>query len=178
MKRFALTLAAMMIVLAAGCQKAENSAPIPVGGGPSPMAFQQEVNTLNSILAKDPKNLNALIKLGNLYMDTEDFPKAIENYEKALAIDGKNQNVRVDMGACYRRIGRSDKALELFNEATKMEPTHAIGHLNAGIVLLYDFNKADEALPSFEKYLELAPSHPSANDIRTLVQDIKRQTGK
>lgn len=173
MKRLACFVASLVIVMAAGCQRQESSAPIPTGGGPSPMVFQNEINTLNSILAKDPKNLNALIKLGNIHMDTNNFPKAIEAYERALAIDPKNQNVRVDMGACYRSVGRSDRALALFEEATTMDPNHAIGHMNAGIVLLYDFNKPEEALVRFERFLELAPTHPNANGIRTMVQEIR-----
>lgn len=179
MRRYAMLLVLAFVALVMGCQSKQNSAPIPTGGGaPSPLAFQQEIDTLNKILAQDPKNLNALIKLGNIYMDTENFPKAVENYEKALAIDGKNMNVLVDMGTCYRRMGRTDKALEIFMDANKKDPNHAIGQLNTGVVLLYDYNKAEEALPYFEQFVKLSPASQQAEEVKALIVEIKRQTGK
>ena len=70
-----------------------------------PVQSMEQVKLLKEAVAKDPKNVNAWISLGNMMMDTSRFSEAADAYEKALAIDPKNVDVRVDMGTCYRNSG-------------------------------------------------------------------------
>ena len=78
----------------------------------TPADIQKQITPLLSILKDDPKNLKALIELGNAYFDSAQFDKAIETYAKALTMDPKNADVRTDMGIMYRRKGNFDRAIE------------------------------------------------------------------
>ncbi len=58
-----------------------------------PAEAQKQIGFLQSLLKEDPKNLKALIELGNLYFDTEQFDRAVEVYSQALNLDPKNADL-------------------------------------------------------------------------------------
>ena len=107
MRRIFIIVALVLAVLATGCKQQESSPPLvpqnlPSGGGS--IVFNDEIKTLDAVLEKNPKDLSALIRQGNLYMDTKRYGEAVALYQRALEIDPGNQNVRVDMGTCYRYL--------------------------------------------------------------------------
>lgn len=173
MRKILLLLVVFVFALA-GCQREEDR---PITGGPagaSPLGAEQEIKLLQSVLKEDPDNLNALIRLGNAFMDTARYTEAIDAYGKSLAIDPSNTDVRVDMGVCYRNSGRPDIAEKEFKKAIEQDPRHAIAHLNLGVVLSYDMQKPREAIAMFERYLELAPNAPNADAIRGEIARLKQ----
>ncbi len=174
------------VVLAAavlfGCGKKEEPKPqfqFPVGQPQSgmPMApgmgspVQNEVNLLKEAIRQDPKNLSALIKLGNIQMDTGQYAEAIDAYSTALEIDPKNTDVHVDMGTCYRNIGKHDIAVKEYRKALELNPNHLNGHRNLGVVLAYDLKDYPQAVKEFEAVLRIAPNHP---DAALLKQEIEK----
>ena len=52
----------------------------------------------------DKKNYLAHYNLGNLYFETNDFLKAIEQYVAALKINKENSNVYLNIGVCYAKV--------------------------------------------------------------------------
>lgn len=166
---------ALLIFTVAGCQQKEEPKPqyeFPTGPVGSLQSMDQE-KLLKEALAKDPKNLNALISLGNMMMDTSRFNEAIDAYQKALDIDPKNVNVRVDMGTCYRNIGKPDVAVKEYRKALEFNPQHFNGNRNLGVVLAYDLRDYAQAVKAFEKALEIAPNAQGAEQLRQEVQKLK-----
>lgn len=111
--------------------------------------------------------------MGNILMDTSRCNEAIDAYQKALDIDPRNVDVRVDMGTCYRNSGRPDIAVKEFRKALEIHPNHALGHLNLGVVLAYDFKDREQAVKEFEKYLQLQPNAPNEAQVRQEIQNLK-----
>ena len=144
---------------------------------PSPAAptadIEKQIAPLLSILKDDPKNLNALIELGNVYFDSEQFDKAIGSYSKALEIDPKNANVRTDMGIMFRRKGDFDRAIAEFKKAAKDDPKHVNSRYNLGVVLLHDKGEMKGAVQAWEDYLQVEPSGPRAENIRNQMGKLK-----
>jgi len=176
----------VLIVFAAfslfGCQQKDDSKPQfqppigqpgqgPVGSGP--IQGFDKVKMLQEEVAKDPKNINAWIELGNILMDTRRFPEAIEAYQKALAIDPKNVDVRVDMGTCMREAGKPDLAVKEYRKALEFNPNHINANKNIGVVLEYDLKDSKQALKYFEKALALAPNAPDAGALKAEIERLK-----
>jgi len=134
---------------------------------------QKQIDSLRSILKDDPKNVNALIQLGNLYFDTDQFNQAIETYSKALEVDPKNADVRTDLGIMYRKKGDYDRAIAEFKRAAELDAKHVNSRYNLGIVLLHDKGDIKGAIKAWEDYLKVEPASPRADNIRNQIDKMK-----
>lgn len=175
MKKPIIASVFLILVAVAGCQQKEEPKPqyeFPTGPVGSLQSMDQE-KLLKEALAKDPKNLNALISLGNMMMDASRFNEAIDAYQKALDIDPKNVDVRVDMGTCYRNAGKPEVAVKEYRKALEINPQHLNGNKNLGVVLAYDLRDYAQAVKAFEKALEIAPNAPDAGALRQEIQKLK-----
>ncbi|NOY65734.1 MAG: tetratricopeptide repeat protein [Nitrospirae bacterium] len=168
-----------IILLLPGCKGKEDSnytqSPPSVVTQLNPLDTEKQITTLKEILAKDPNNLTALIKLGNIYMDTNRFQEAIQYYSKVLEIDPQNVDVRVDMGTCFRRMGQPQRAIEEYRKAIKIKPDHLYAHRNSGVVLAFDLNKPKEAIKEFQTYLNLNPNAKDADQIKKIIMELKQR---
>ena len=169
MKKIAsIVMVLAMTIGSFGChQKKEEQRPVTYA---PPMPSQTEISQLEQVAKTSPKNKEAWINLGNTLMDAQRMNEAIDAYEKALALDPKNVPVRVDMGTCYRGIGKFYKAVEEYRTALKIDPNFPNGHRNLAVVLSNDLHENKQAIPEFQKYLELAPNAPDAGEIKKLIQ--------
>jgi len=134
--------------------------------GPSGQASQkqdisnkvaQEINELEKGISLNPENVEALIRLGNLYFDTEQPEKAIMAYNKALELDPGNPNVLTDLGVMYRRKGQPLDAIKAFDKAIKIDPRHEAPRFNKGVVLLHDLNDSEGAIRAWQELVEVNP---------------------
>jgi tetratricopeptide (TPR) repeat protein len=125
------------------------------------------------MLKDDPKNLNVLIQLGNLYFDANEFSQAIEIYSRVLEIDPRNADVRTDMGIMYRKKRDYDRAVAEFKKAAEVDPRHVNSRYNLGIVLLHDKQDIKGAIKAWEDYLRVEPTGPRAENIRNQMDKMK-----
>ena len=139
-------------------------------GGGSPTDYTQRILQAEKVVAQDPKNLNAWISLGNDYFDTEQSQKAIDAYGKALEIEPNNPNVLTDQGVMFRKIGQFDKAIANFEKANKVDPKHLQSLFNAGIVYAVDMKQPEKAKPYWNNYLKLDSNSPTANQIKSMME--------
>ena len=146
-------------------------------GAPPPAAtavdIQKQIAPLLSILKDDPKNLKALIELGNAYFDGGQVDKSIEAYSKALEINPKNADVRTDMGIMYRRKGNFGRAIAEFKKAAEDDSKHVNSRYNLGIVLLHDKGDLKAAIKAWEDFLKVEPTGPRADNIRNQMGKMK-----
>ncbi|GAB4390479.1 MAG: tetratricopeptide repeat protein [Thermodesulfovibrionales bacterium] len=172
MRRLALLLILVSLV-AAGCEK-DGSEPIGRGSEPTPLVTaENEIQMLNDVLKREPGNVDALIRLGNVSMDTNRFQEAVDAYQRALELQPENVDVRVDMGTCYKNLGMPDKAVETYRKAISINPRHPYAHRNLGVVLGYDLGRKKEAADAFEAYLKLMPTAPDADLIREEIEKFR-----
>lgn len=115
------------------------------------------IASLEAEVTADPKNVRAWTQLGHRYYDSAQPLKAIKAYRKSLELEPNNPDVLTDMGVMYRRSKQPRKAIESFEKAYSIDPNHEHARLNKGIVLLYDFNKPEEAIAAWEELLTINP---------------------
>jgi cytochrome c-type biogenesis protein CcmH/NrfG len=135
--------------------------------------IQKQISMLQGILKEDPKNLKALVELGNLYFDTEQVDSAIQIYARALELDPKNPDIRTDMGIMYRKKGNPDRAIAEFRKAAQDDPKHVNSRYNMGVVLLHDKADIKGAIKAWEEYLEVEPTGPRADNIRSQMEKMR-----
>lgn len=120
--------------------------------------YKQKEQAYLGILESNPEDDNALVGLGNLYFDHQQFQLAINMYERALKIQPGNTYVRTDLGVAYFNLGLPDIAIEEFQKVLKENPNHVTAHYNMGIVLWKGKNDFEGAKSEFKKVIELAPN--------------------
>ena len=162
----------ILMVSVAGCQQKEASNKQPAAPG-TPMVDPQQLENLRTLANMNPGKADGWINYGNSLMDSQKFSEAIEAYSKALAIDPKNVDVRVDLGTCNRNLGKTDVAIAEFRKAVTLNPSHLNAHRNLGVVLAFDKKDRAAGIKEFEKYLELAPNAQDADQIKSVVADLK-----
>ena len=149
-------------------------APPPAQTGPSqptgnPMeAVRQQIAALKEAIDRNPRNFDALVQLGNLYMDAAKYPQAIDYYERALAVS-ENPDVRVDLGICYKQSGQLDKALAAFRKAGAEAPNQWQPMFNAAIVL-GEMQRFDEARALIGELKKIRPNNPEVQRLEAALK--------
>src|SRR5438876_7391237 len=108
--------------------------PVPTQTGDTMNMVRQQLAALKATVDRDPRNFDALVQLGNMYMDAAKYPQAIDYYERALAVR-EDPDVRIDLGISYKQSGQLDKALAAFQKAGAEAPNQWQPMFNAAIVL-------------------------------------------
>jgi len=163
---------------AAMVQKPQMPLPPAPPPGPDPAELNLKIQALKDIVKKDPKNLSALVELGNLYFDSRQPKEAIEAYSRYLAIKPDNPDLRTDLGIMYRALGDFDRAIEEFKKAAQSDPKHINSRYNMGIVLLHDKQDVKGAVKAWEEYLKVDTNSERANRIRAQIDKMKQMAEK
>jgi serine/threonine-protein kinase len=96
-------------------------------------------------------------QLGAYYLETGRLAKAREQYQKAADLAPDNPRPLTNLAEINRMEGRAPEALAAIRKAITLEPTFS-RHRNLGQILLEQGNY-EEARPSFERAIEMAPDH-------------------
>lgn len=138
---------------------------------------KEAISNLEAEVTANPDSVEAWTRLGHLYYDTDQVKNAIKAYTKSLELQPGNADVWTDQGVMYRRDKQPQKAIESFERAYTLQADHAPSRLNKGIVLLYDLNKPEEAIATWEELLAINPQAKMNNDLtlREAINKIKEQ---
>jgi tetratricopeptide repeat protein len=134
----------------------------------------QELAALKQTIEKNPKDLEALVRLGNFYQDAGKFDQAVDYYARALAVDPKQVDARTDRGICLRELGKPDDAIAEFRKSLEIDPRHWQTWLNLGIVSLFDKHDPETAASAFGKVEELKPDYPGLADLKDEVRRARK----
>ena len=140
---------------------------------PSQEAIAKAAEPLLAQLQSKPKDAETIIKLGNLYYDSQAYPQAIEYYEKALTFQPNNADVRTDLGTAYWYMGNADKAIASFEKALAIRPTHPGTLFNLGIVKWQGKKDPKGAVVAWEKLLQSNPDYPQKDQVQMLIERAK-----
>jgi len=144
----------------------------PPGGGADALA---RIATLQSIVARDPKNVQAWVRLGNDFFDTHQPQKAVEAYGRALELQPNDPNVLTDQGVMYRDVGQYDKAIVNFQKANKVDPSHLQSLFNLGVVYAFDLKDRAKAEAAWNRILQIAPASEQAAQARQALAELQGQ---
>jgi tetratricopeptide (TPR) repeat protein len=148
------------------------SAPAPA----APIVDESELRAYREILARDPKNLTAAVKAGNLLYDAQRYSEAIGFYQQAFALSPNDINVSTDLGTALWYAGRPDEALAQYQKSLAIDATHAQTLFNMGIVRADGKRDYAGAVAAWETLLKSNPSYPEAAKVRTLMTDARAKT--
>lgn len=116
-------------------------------------AGKQE-NLLRRLVKAYPDDERAHTQLGNFYFGRQEYPQAIEEYERARAIDPELSQIYNQLGYSYRFLGQYDKAAQAFKEYTKLIPNDPNPY-DSYAELLMKTGRFRESIEMYRKALQL-----------------------
>jgi tetratricopeptide (TPR) repeat protein len=148
---------------------------------PTPAEMQKMADThaepLIEKLKADPTNAGLLENIGNIYYDAQQFPTAIDYYQRALKAEPANTGVRTDMATAYWYTGDADTAIAEFQKSLAYEPNKANTLFNLGIVEWQGKMDIDKAVVAWQKLLDTNPNYEGKDKVLELMAQAKKHSG-
>ena len=138
---------------------AEDTKPVSAGGGSARLSGgknRKEEPRFNRA------NDTAYVKLGELYLEQEQFQQAEEQFKKAIQITPGDDRAYVGLGWSYmRQQGKVKRAEEQFKKAIRITPGNVWACDILGQLYLHQgqFQRAEE---QFKKAIQITPGNPHA----------------
>lgn len=152
------------VLAAGGCSKkdepqqsggqagqAAQSAPHP------PMGNVTIISELEGKLRENPKDAEALWRLGDAYFDAKQFEQSATYYKKVLEIKPGETDLYNDLGLSLHYLGNSAEGLKFVEQGIQKNPYHQRIWLTKGFILAYGTGDMDGAKAAWEKASALNP---------------------
>lgn len=137
-----------------------------------PLADEAESCFLE-VLALEPKNVKALVLLGNLYKKQGRFEEAEEQFNTAVACDRQDSEPVLALSILYAETDRLDDAERMFKKAWALDCKDP--KIAKNMAFFYRFYKKDprSSMIWFNRYLNLDPERdPDASLARIELQNL------
>ncbi|HZU43689.1 MAG TPA: tetratricopeptide repeat protein [Terriglobales bacterium] len=148
---------------------------------PTPEQMKKMADTQAAPLLKqiesDPNNAGLIAKVGNIYYDTQQYPVAIDYYQRFLKLQPANANVRTDMATAYWYMGNVDSSIAEFNKALSYEPNKPNALFNLGVVKWQGKMDVNGAVATWQKLLDTNPTYENRDKVEQLIAQAKKHTG-
>ncbi len=139
------------------------------GTGQDPAMVEKAAAPLEAAVEQNPRDSDALAKLGNLYYDAQQYAKAIQYYERVLEQNPRNADVRTDMGTAYWYSGNPDRAIAEFEKSLTYRPNHPNTMFNLGVVKWQGKKDPQGAIAVWKKLLQANPNYPERQRVEELI---------
>jgi tetratricopeptide (TPR) repeat protein len=125
--------------------------------------YSDAIRSYSDLVKKEPKNAQALNKIGIAYYNLNDLNMAKRYYERSIKADKTIPEVHNNLGVVWyrkknykRAVNNYLAALKLYDQSPGEHPGLAAVYSNLGYAY-FGYKKYDEALTSFQQALALDP---------------------
>lgn len=117
-------------------------------------------------LRQNPYNVKALTQIASICRLREQYPKAVEYFQRILAIENNNGEIWGALGHCYLMMDDLQKAYTSYQQALYHLPNPKDPNLWYGIGILYDrYGSFEHAEEAFTAVLKMDPKFEKSNEI-------------
>ncbi|HLG23273.1 MAG TPA: tetratricopeptide repeat protein [Candidatus Manganitrophaceae bacterium] len=157
----------------APAQPAEAASPPPAHPAGAPVPFMTRLAEYKARLEKNPRDIEAIVFLGNANFDIQRYEKAKEFYLGALEIDPDNLYIRTDLASSYRHLGDYDQALKELQTVLKADPHHEVALYNLGVIYVNDKKDPQKGAAAWTRLIKLKPDDPLSQELQKKIDEIK-----
>lgn len=84
---------------------------------------QTAIDTLHDAIEADPSSSLAQTRLGGAYLLSQDYSRAIEQFQQAISNDEQNAGAFIGLGLAYLHLKQAGPAKAALSEARRLDPT-------------------------------------------------------
>jgi len=138
--------------------------------------IDRAIPTLEKALEFKPDMVEAQFALGECHFNKGDKDKAREAFARSTELQPTNARAFYNLGIVYYRLDSLEDALAAFRKSIELDPGFSSAFYQAGLVCV---KKGDlkEALRYFETFLTMEPNAPEAVQVKTMIEELKKQAG-
>jgi cytochrome c-type biogenesis protein CcmH/NrfG len=145
--------------------------PLPAGTR-NPM---EDIMAFKARVEKDPRDLEALVSLGNANMMISRFDAAQDLYRRALDLNPQNLEVRTNLAIAYKYGGNPQQAFAELQKNFAIDPKHEHTLYNLGFLYLDDKQDKAKAVETWNAWLRLYPQASAAPEVRNRVSQLEKE---
>ena len=113
-------------------------------------------------IQKDPSWFTAHFNLGLAYYAAQEYTPALLAFENALAIEPDSWEAHYNFGLALNKAGYPNEAILELRKSSRNNEKHSETWLEMGLIYQNRFSDLENAYRCYQKFIELAPNHPSA----------------
>jgi len=99
--------------------------------------------------------------LAQLYVEDNEFDKALNIYTNLCKVDPKNFDAYNGIGLVYEKQGKINEALQIYKNIISLKPDYIFAYINIGNIYLNN-GKFDDAILEYKKALKYNPNFSEA----------------
>jgi tetratricopeptide (TPR) repeat protein len=122
----------------------------------------EAASVCREVLAREPRNSDALHLLGLAAANLGDVPQALALIGAAVQLQPGNAAMHTNLGSALAQAGRHAEAIGCYDRALALQPELIIAHRGRGSALM-QMGRIDEAIASFTEALRLWPQDDHAH---------------
>jgi len=134
------------------------------------------VAALEKAVEINPQSVESFFALGECYFVKGESEKALQNFSRAIALNPKSPLAHYNLGLAFYKLGKNEEALAAFEKAIELKPDNASAHYQAGLAAIR-LQSFDKAIKSFQEFLRLEPNAPETDQVRTMIEELKKRSG-
>ena len=143
------------------CKKKEERPSANATSATNPYSNESVFDEVKRQLDKNPKDVDAMYHLADLYDRNNQYEEAIETYRKVVALKPTMGYAYLKMGTAYDRLNKPEEAIREFKKAAKLMPKNPVVYNNMGVAY-GKLSKYHEEISSLKKALSLRASYSAA----------------
>jgi len=117
--------------------------------------FDNAIAQYQASLKLDPKNVDAMFRLGAMYVQTKRYDDAIVTWQHYLKATNNSPQAYSNLGLAYEASGRFDQAAQAYQAGITRDPQNQSCRVNYGLMLARR-NQVDAAIAQFSAVLPAA----------------------
>ena len=126
--------------------------------------YREAVEIFEELILLDPNNINAFFMLGIAYSELREYYPCISNLQHALRLQPAFVEARLTLADAYHHQGKYLISLRELDTLEKFIPDEDTTYLHRGMLLM-ELERYDEAIPHFERVIELKPQITEAYEL-------------
>jgi len=161
---YPMVILACMLLLNSGCSHKEEEKPQEQAASETQINAHTNENVFEEFLRKvkdDPKNVDNLYHLADLYDRNAQYEQAVETFAKVIAIKPDMGYAYLKMGTAYSRMNQPEKAIAILKDAAAHLPNNPVVMNNLGIAY-GKLGRWDEEISALKKAITIRSRYSSA----------------
>lgn len=131
-----------------------------------------QIKVYESLVQRDPDNIEHRARLGGLYFRRGDWDRAKEHFAEAVELDPHNVQLRTRLAMTYWHGGDTNRGIQQLDEAIGINPSLIDARFYKAILLSKLAERKSEAIGELRKVIELAPGSRFAREARAQLMEL------